>query len=170
MLPLSPGVAVTPVCHPPFHSSRFSLALSCWHLLSVVSSNFSFSIFFLNQRPLTPREHRVRCQTTLPASLLCSSAPRAGFVSGEQPRPLGCCSLVGSVPQPEPRLWALLAHSTLSPTAPSNQHPPVLETGLTAQPLLLPRGFCTGHCHLNTFFWLFFHRHFSPFFIAAFVL
>lgn len=116
---------------------------------------FSF-FFFLNQRPSTPRERRAWCQTPLP-SLLCSSALRVGFVLGEQPRPQGCCSPRGSsapssTARLSPGVWALLAHSTLSLAALSNQHTPVLETGLTAQPLLLPCVFFTGLCHLNTFF------------------
>lgn len=121
------------------------------HVLSVVSSDFSFLFFF---KPKTPTAHVVRHHH--PRSRR-PSAPRAGFVLGEQPRPPGCCSLMGaSVPSPAARLssglWALLAHSTLSLTALSNQHTPVLETGLAAQPLLLPCGFCTGPRHLNTFF------------------
>lgn len=91
-LPLSPprrggkpGVAVTPVCPmlgallsivsptPPWQLLLFSPELG--HLLSVVSFNF-YLFLFLNQRPLTPRERRARCQTPPPSllPLFCSKS------------------------------------------------------------------------------------------------
>lgn len=141
------------------------------HLLAVVSSIFFFLIFFF--KPKTPTMHVVRQHH--PCSC-CSSAPRVGFALGEQPRPLGCCSLMGPLSpalcQAEPRALGsvgsqhFITHGSEQPAHASIgnwAHSPAPSASLWILHWTPPSKYLF-------LLLLFFNRHFSPFFIAAFVL
>lgn len=159
-----PGVAVTPVCHPPLHGSCFSLALSWASVVSSFFSFFFFSYFFLNQRPLTPRVVR-QCQPLL--LLLCSRSWVCFRRAAQAP---GLLQLMGaSAPSPAARLGSVGSQHFSTHSSEQPAHASIGNWAHSPAPSASP-WILHWTPPSNYLFLLFCNRHFSPFFIAAFVL